>query len=86
MEYDLNPNTQRFFAEKNEKNYSLGKKFASGDYFLDFIDANTTALGEYSVQAIGRRQEIVTNDKINCLFVPEIPNVIFLNKDDPSEN
>ena len=25
-------------------------------------------------------------DKINCLFRPEIPNVVFLNKDDPSQN
>ena len=38
------------------------------------------------MSAIGRRGDIITDDKINCLFEPEIPNVIFLNIDNPEDN
>ena len=51
-----------------------------GDYFLDFIDTST-ALGKYSVNAIGRRTNVTVNEDINCLLEPEIPNIVFLNLD-----
>lgn len=83
QEYCLDPNKQHFYGEDNERiTYGL----TEGNYFLDFIDANSSTLGEYSVNAIGRRQDIIVDDKVNCLFAPEIPNVIFLNKDNPAEN
>ena len=84
LEYDLNPNNQKFFGE--EQDGDIRYNLTTGNFFLDFIDANTTTLGEYSVNAIGRRQDVVSDDKVNCLFVPEIPNVIFLNVDDPNQN
>ena len=40
----------------------------------------------YSVQNIGRRIDVYNNDDINCLFQPLIPNVVFLNKDNPKVN
>jgi len=83
LEYCLDPENQHFFGEEKDViRYGL----TEGNYFLDFIDANSATLGEYSVSAIGRRQEVVVDDKVNCLFVPEIPNVIFLNKDNPQDN
>ena len=83
QEYCLDPNNQHFFGEKNK---IIRQGLTEGNFFLDFIDASSSSLGEYSVNAIGRRQDVVVNDKINCLFTPEIPNVIFLNKDNPANN
>jgi hypothetical protein len=50
------------------------------------IDASSSSLGEYGVQNIGRRMDVVNDDDVNCLFRPEIPNVVFLNSDNPDEN
>lgn len=52
------------------------------DYYLDFIDTSA-AIGELSIQNIGRRQKIVVDDSINCIFEPEIPDLIILNTSDP---
>jgi hypothetical protein len=48
-----------------------------GIYYLDFIEPHTT-IGEFCVKNIGRRQQVTCDEKINCLFAPEVPNVIFL--------
>ena len=87
QEYCLKPDNQHFFVEENmnEKTQSYNI-LSNGNFYLDFIDANVAALGEYSIDNIGRREDVVSNDDINCLFLPEIPNIIFLNKDNPIEN
>ena len=56
------------------------------DYFLDFIDANSAELGKYSIDNIGRRSKVINDDKINCLFEPEIPNIIWINGEEAQEN
>ena len=53
-----------------------------GNMFLDFIDAGTSALGEYAVNAIGRRTDFVSDNDVNCLFQPEIPDIVFVNSSD----
>jgi hypothetical protein len=50
------------------------------------IDASSSPLGEFSVKNIGRRLDIVEDENINCLFEPEIPDVVFLNMDNPDAN
>lgn len=63
----------------------LGKRMgllANGVYYLDFIDSATSQLGEYSVQNIGRRTDGVYDEDINCLFDPEFPDLVFINRDD----
>ena len=62
------------------------RTLADGNYYLDFINASTSTLGKYSVNAIGRRSQVTKDDEINCLFNPEIPNVDILNIDDISYN
>ncbi len=52
------------------------------DFFLDFIDSSA-AISELSISNIGRRQKVIVDDKINCLFEPEIPDLVLLNNDDP---
>jgi len=84
-EYDLRRDKQCFFGEEEDGSIHY-KSLAQGNFFFDIIDANSASLGEYSVQNIGRRLNVHHEDDINCLFRPEIPNVIFLNKDNPSEN
>ena len=85
-EYNLQHNNQQFFGIQNgESGDETYLTLTEGKYFLDFIDTSSE-LGKYSVSAIGRRGDVVTDDKINCLFEPEIPNVIFLNIDNPTDN
>lgn len=53
------------------------KKGIDMNFFLDFIDTSS-ALGEYSVENIGRRTVVVTDNSINCMFEPEIPDLVFI--------
>lgn len=53
------------------------------DYYLDFIDSSA-AVSEFSVSNIGRRTKVLNDDSINCIFEPEIPNLILLNVADPN--
>lgn len=77
--YDLEK--QQFYAEQEDKTL-LTSALTDGNYFLDFIDPNTSTLGEYSVSNIGRRTDVVNNEDINCLFQPDIPDIVFLNIED----
>ena len=53
------------------------------DFFLDFIDS-TAAISELNISNIGRRTKVLNDDTINCLFEPEIPNLVLINlADDP---
>lgn len=75
-EYDLRREKQCFYGEK-ENNSVYYKTLTSGKFYFDIIDASSSSLGQFSVQNIGRRIDVTINDKINCLFTPEIPNLIF---------
>lgn len=76
--YDLQ--NHRFYGEDEDATLR-SRVLTDGNYFLDFIDSSS-ALGQYSVSNIGRRSDVVVDDDINCLFEPEIPNIVFLNTDD----
>lgn len=52
------------------------------DFFLDFIDSSA-AISEFSISNIGRRSKVINDDKINCVFEPEIPNLILLDTGNP---
>lgn len=78
---------QKFWGEKEEEPVQL-QALCDGNFYLDFIDSSGP-LGKYSISAIGRRQQVIVDEDINCLFEPEIPNIVFLNLDladtDPEE-
>lgn len=78
---------QRFYGEEQDEPVQL-QALCDGDYFLDFIDSSGP-MGKFSVNAIGRRTNVNVNEDVNCLFEPEIPNIVFLNLDladsDPDE-
>ena len=84
-EYDLRRDKQCFFGEDAEQVIHY-KSLAQGNFYFDIIDASSSSLGEYSVQNIGRRMDVCNENDVNCLFRPEIPNVVFLNKDNPDQN
>lgn len=64
--YDLK--NGKWWASIEDDMYNL-------DYFLDIIDENSK-IGQYSVGNIGRRTQVLVDDKINCLFEPDIPDII----------
>lgn len=48
------------------------------DYFLDMINSSSSEIGKYSVGNIGRRSKVINDNKINCIFEPPIPNIVWL--------
>lgn len=75
--YDLK--NQRFWGEAEDSSIQA-RVLTDGNYYLDFIDSSGP-LGKYSVSNIGRRTDVVVNEDCNCLFEPEVPNIVFLNLD-----
>ena len=47
------------------------------DFFLDIIDT-TSSLAEFSVNNIGRRTIVLVDDKINCIFEPNNPDLVII--------
>lgn len=47
------------------------------DFYLDFIDT-TSPISEFNISNIGRRTKVLVDDKINCMFEPEIPDIVFI--------
>lgn len=69
--YDLR---QQVFKESVKRNLS------GIDFYLDFIDTSAD-IGKYSVENIGRRSKVISDDKINCVFENQIPDIIIICKD-----
>ena len=67
--------------EELEDESLLASTLCDGNYYLDFIDPASSQLGQFSIRNIGRRTQVSTSDKVNCLFEPEIPNIVLINKD-----
>ena len=76
--YDLL--NQRFWGEEKAGLENAYRSLTEGVYYLDFIDPSSSELGKYSVKNIGRRTNVTVDDKINCLFQPEIPNIILIDR------
>ena len=74
--YDLV--NQRFQGEEEAGVNNAYRSLTNGVYYLDFIEPSLSPLGKYSVKNIGRRTHVTVKDDINCLFQPEIPNMILL--------
>lgn len=49
-------------------------------YYLDFIDSDA-AVGEFSVENIGRRTKAINDNSINCLFEPDFPDLVLIPTD-----
>lgn len=53
------------------------------DFFLDFIDSKSE-LGKFSVNTIGRRTVVVSDNDVRMLYRANTPDFIMLEKDDPT--
>lgn len=73
----LNEWPKLFNLETQEFYDSVKKDPSSIDFFLDMID-DTAAVGQYSVDSIGRRGIVVQEDEINCVFEQEVPDLVFI--------
>ena len=47
------------------------------DFFLDFIDSGAE-ISKFNISNIGRRQKVVVDNDINCVFEPDVPNYILI--------
>ncbi len=82
--YDLEK--QQFIGDDDKKNPVTLASLTNGNMFLDFIDAGTSSLGEYAVSAIGRRSDVVVDNDVNCLFQPNIPDIVFVDAEKNAES
>ena len=78
--YDLENQTWLAYEEGEEWDWHT--TLTQGSYYLDFVDAANSGLNEFSIGNIGRRTDVVSDTDINCLFEPQIPDIIYINLDD----
>ena len=68
----------KLYDIQNGKFYDDTLKYPSDiDFFLDFIDSSA-AISEISISNIGRRTKVINDDSINCIFEPEIPDLVLI--------
>lgn len=46
-------------------------------YWIDFLEAGNSELGQYNIQSIGDRLKATTNDKLRAISYNDIPDIIF---------
>ena len=49
------------------------------DYYLDFIDSSAK-ISEFSISNIGRRAYVISDNDVNCVFEPDIPDFVLIEK------
>ena len=47
------------------------------DFYLDFIDSGAE-ISKFNISNIGRRQKVVVDNDVNCVFEPDVPNYIII--------
>ena len=73
-------------STSNENNsWEWHETLTQGSYYLDFVDAPNSGVNEFAIGNIGRRTDVVSDTDINCLFEPQIPDIIYANSDELSE-
>lgn len=70
----------KLYDVENGKFFDEVLKYPSDiDFYLDFIDTGAD-ISEISITNIGRRTKVINDDKVNCVFEPEIPDLVLLNQ------
>ena len=47
------------------------------DFYLDFIDSGAE-ISKFNISSIGRRQKVIVDNDVNCVFEPDVPNYIII--------
>lgn len=55
------------------------------DFFLDILDGDIS-IAKYGVQNIGRRTTTIVDDSINCIFEPEVEDIVFIENENDKAN
>lgn len=66
----FNLQTQNFYDSIKEDPSSI-------DFWIDMVD-DASEVGQYNVDNIGRRSIVVQEDKINCVFEQDVPDIVFI--------
>lgn len=69
-----------FDLQKNQFKEEIIESPDNIDFFLDILDGNIS-VAKYGVQNIGRRTTTIVDDSINCIFQPEVEDVVFIERD-----
>ena len=76
---ELKAEWPKIYDVKNQEFFDSTLAYPTGIYyFLDFIDSQA-AIGELNVNNIGRRSKVVTDNDVNCVFEPDVPDLVMLN-------
>ena len=54
-------------------------------FFLDILDGDIS-IAKYGVQNIGRRTTTIVDDSINCIFEPEVEDIVFIENENDKAN
>ena len=77
----------KLYDLSDDGNISISKRVEKEgetlDYYLDFIDSDSK-ISQLSIDKIGKRTKVLVDDKINCIFEPEIPNIVILEAGQPN--
>ena len=68
--YNMRGSDPGFFKENIQQPNNI-------DFFLDFIDTNST-LEQFNINNIGRRTTVLNDEKINCIFEPNNPDIVII--------
>lgn len=55
------------------------------DFFLDILDGDIS-IAKYGIQNIGRRTTTIVDDSINCIFEPEVEDIVFIENENDKAN
>lgn len=69
----LNEWTKLYNLEEGAFKEDILRNESQIDFFLDFISSD-----KLNISNIGRRSKVVVDDSVNCVFEPEIPDLILL--------
>ena len=47
------------------------------DFYLDFIDSGAE-ISKFNISSIGRRQKVIVDNDVNCVFEPDVPDYILI--------
>lgn len=66
--------------EKNCFKDDFLKQRADCDFYLEIVPSTSLIGKKYNIPSIGRRTIVVSNQNINCLYEPNVPDLVFLDE------
>ena len=75
-------NTEQYYQEGQFKGWNKMVYESPSDlvFWFDFLDAQESVLGEYSVANIGTRPKVVNDNAVKSIYYGDTPSIIFTDK------